>query len=117
MSISFVIANTIEEASNNVESIDLEDEINEFLYENREYFGEDISILLKIDPYDDKVFELDELPILIDACILITNKANKIVESSIRRVKIEDIIYFAGGLIEMCRAAIKNNKTIVTLGD
>lgn len=117
MSISLVIANTIEEASINVESIDLEDEINQFLYENKEYFGNDIDILLNIDPYDDKVFAPEELPLVIDACNLITNKASEIIQSSIQKVTIEDIIHFADELIKMCRVANETNKTIVSLGD
>lgn len=106
MAVTFCIANSVHEAKLSEEYLDLEDEIHDFLYENREMLLPIYRFIVELDPYEHRIFSSEEVKLLIAACKHITEQ---FIENKIVR--------FAEELQHLCFISLQNGKTIVALGD
>ena len=106
MAVTFYIANSIEETKNSHSWLQFEEEVHEFLYQNKNLIGDAIEVLVDLDPYGDKVFSKEEMPLLVSLCDVLTNEFNT-----------SAVIEFSKGLKEFCEKALTEGKTIVALGD
>ncbi|SHH37000.1 hypothetical protein [Tepidibacter thalassicus] len=120
MSIDFVIAKNIDEGKKIDTSVQLEEYISDFLWKNRSILESDIDILIKIDPYNHKLFTHKEIKkLLIESEFLLKKETIAFLENEFTKQNVnkDEFIKFAIDLKNMCELALKTNKTIVSIAD
>lgn len=106
MPIVFYIADSISEALVSDSYIIMDEEIDSFIYENKEVVLPHGNLLIDLDPYDHREFSEKEIYDLISICKLLSTTFD-----------VEEIKKFAKDLVGLCEKAIIKNKLIVALGD
>lgn len=126
MGMDLVIEDSIEKAMDKESEYYIEDEMDNFVYKIREYV--DVvskgcaDVLMHIDPYDDTVLSRDQVEklIILGNSLLdeeLIDHLNYLNYFKRYRIEEKDYIDFANDLINVCKKAIKQNKTIVVIGD
>lgn len=126
MGMNFVFENSIEKAMYKKSELTISDEIDYFIGEIKEYIdviskGSD-DVLLSIDPYDHSVLSKDQVEKLL---VLGKSLLDEELIEHIKYLKLfkrhnideKEFIDFANNMVSVCSKAIKENKTIVSLGD
>lgn len=126
MGMNFVIEDSIEKAMYKEPELIIEDEIDYFIGEIKEYIDiiskGSADVLLDINPYGDTLLSKDQIEkllglgsILLDGELIEHIKHLKL----FKRYDIDEkeFIDFANNMISVCNKAIKENKAIVSLGD
>lgn len=118
MSIDFVIANNWDNAICSNDSVEFAEYIYNFLWKNYKNLSQEIKLLIELDPYDDKEFQINEIKQLIEECKLFNTKDKlRQFEKIVCEDEIMGIINFSNNLISLSKYAIENNKRIFSLGD
>ncbi|QJA07658.1 hypothetical protein HF520_01270 [Romboutsia sp. CE17] len=126
MGMNFVFENSIEKAMYKKSELTISDEIDYFIGEIKEYI--DViskgsgDVLLSIDPYDYSVLSKEQVEKLL---VLGKSLLDEELIEHIKYLKLfkrhnigeKEFIDFANKMINVCSKAIKENKTIVSLGD
>ncbi len=126
MGMNFVFENSIEKAMYKKSELTISDEIDYFIGEIKEYI--DViskgsgDVLLSIDPYDHSVLSKDQVEKLL---VLGKSLLDEELIEHIKYLKLfkrhnideKEFIDFANNMVSVCSKAIKENKTIVSLGD
>ena len=126
MGMNFVFENSIEKAMYKKSELTISDEIDYFIGEIKEYI--DViskgsgDVLLSIDPYDYSVLSKDQVEKLL---VLGKSLLDEELIEHIKYLKLfkrhnideKEFIDFANNMVSVCSKAIKENKTIVSLGD
>ena len=126
MGMNFVFENSIEKAMYKKSELTISDEIDYFIGEIKEYI--DViskgsgDVLLSIDPYDYSVlskYQVEKLLVLgkslLDEELIEHIKYLKLFKR--HNIDEKEFIDFANNMVSVCSKAIKENKTIVSLGD
>lgn len=123
----FVFANSIQESYGvkNVE-LDIDHEMDYFIGEIKEYVDViskgSADIMITIDPYDDTLLSKEQIEKLL---VLGNSLLDEELIDHLRYLRLfkrhnideKEFVDFANNLINVCSKAIKENKTIVSLGD
>lgn len=126
MGMNFVFENSIEKAMYKKSELTISDEIDYFIGEIKEYI--DViskgsgDVLLSIDPYDYSVLSKEQVEKLL---VLGKSLLDEELIEHIKYLKLfkrhnideKEFIDFANNMVSVCSKAIKENKTIVSLGD
>lgn len=106
MTVTFVLANCVEECVEGCPFVQFEEELHSVFYQNREYLGDKGQLLVSLDPYYHKVLSREEIAQMIEICQLIPQ-------------------FFEGELVDtfttefskLCSQVIATHTAIVALGD
>ena len=126
MGMNFVFENSIEKAMYKKSELTISDEIDYFIGEIKEYI--DViskgsgDVLLSIDPYDYSILSKEQVEKLL---VLGKSLLDEELIEHIKYLKLfkrhnideKEFIDFANNMVSVCSKAIKENKTIVSLGD
>lgn len=110
--LDFYIADSVDTVIANEPSVYISDELQEYLYYKKNIVDFDMKYFFDIDPYGDTLLDIDHVKELIKIC-------DNIIESGLltsfkeKNEYVDCIIQ----LKKMCKKAIKDNKTIVVIGD
>lgn len=127
MGMHFFFASSIKEAYEcNFYELYIEDEIDYFIGEIKEYIDiiskGSADIMLTIDPYSHTLLSKNQIEkllslgkILLDEELIEHLKYLRLFEKY--NIEQKEFIDFANNLINVCIKAIKENKTIISLGD
>ncbi|MCY6355397.1 hypothetical protein [Clostridium sp. ZS2-4] len=116
--VNFAIANDFLEATRKFNLL-FEEDIDNFIWNYRECFGDAVSILTEIDPYSDKIFSHNEIEKLLRAAKQLKKDTilNSLEKEFIKQnVNKNELIEFANALIIMCESALKQHKTMISIG-
>lgn len=107
---NFYIGDLIEKLNVNDKSVELEDEMMEYLYSIKEIIP--FVAFFSINPYSDTVVEKNDISDIILMCnyVLKEQKLNDYSES-------EDIILAIKELKDLCHNALKESKKLIVIGD
>lgn len=126
MSMYFIFSESISDAVNKDTDFKIDDKIDYFIGEIREYVDVvskgSTDVLLSIDPYGNQVLSKEQVEKLK---ILGNSLLDKELIDHIKYLKLfkrydideKEYIDFANNLINVCSKAIEENKRIVSLGD
>lgn len=106
MSVTFYIADNEEETNVAEYGIYLEDELHEYLLEKEKGSRYELELLINLDPYDNKHFNIHEV-----------KRLKRICEIILRDYKKPCVIEFAESLYKLCIEALNKNKLVFALGD
>lgn len=107
---NFYIGNSVGQLNANDESVELGDEIVEYLYSIKENVP--FVVFFTIDPYADTIVKKNNIVDIISMCdyVLESGKLNNYDEK-------EEIISTIRELDELCCNALKQNKNVIVIGD
>lgn len=96
-----------------------EEELQNYVYENREFISSDLNNLYCINPYGNGEYEKNFIKNLIIESeeVIKSGILNKIDDLKFDCINKNESITFFYALIEMCKNAIENNLKIITIGD
>lgn len=126
MGMHFVFADSISDALDKDAELYIEDEIDTFIYNIKEYIDViskgSADVLIDLEPYDHDILSNDKIEKLL---ILGKTLLNEELIDYLKYLKLfnrydideKEYIDFANNLIEVCSKAIEENKQIVSLGD
>ena len=126
MSMYFIFSNSISDALNKDTDLKIDDKLDYFIGEIREYIDivskGSAEVLLSIDPYGNQVLSKEQVEKLL---ILGQNLLDEELIDHLKYLKLfkrydideKEYIDFANDLMKICSEAIKENKQIVSLGD
>ncbi|MGL4731999.1 MAG: hypothetical protein ACRCW0_10525 [Clostridium sp.] len=126
MAMYFVFSDNISAAFGKDVELKVEDEIDYFIGEIKEYIDViskgSSDILLTIDPYGDQVLSKDQIEKLL---VLGKSLLDEELIEHLKYLKLfkrydideKEFIDFAKSMVDLCTKTIKENKTIVSLGD
>ncbi|MDP9726452.1 hypothetical protein J2W44_005564 [Priestia aryabhattai] len=106
MSVTFYIADSKEEVNDAEYGVYLEDEVHDYLWEKAKGNRYEFELLLNLDPYDHKQFNVHEV-----------KRLNRICEIILSEYKEPFLIEFVQELHSLCIKALDKNKLIFALGD
>ncbi|MEI4828796.1 hypothetical protein WAX78_14985 [Bacillus sp. FJAT-53711] len=106
MSVTFYIANTREEVDHAKYGVYLEDEVHDYLWKNAKDVRHNLNLLIHLDPYDNKQFNVHEVKRLKRICEILIKNYNEL-----------DIAQFSKELFALCVEALKNDCLVYALGD
>ena len=112
MGLDFYVAQSFDEIQANDETVELKEELQEYLYKRREAINFDIECIYGIDPYGDTEIEREQMKNIIIACEKITDG-----EYLSDYDDIEDGRESLNELKNLCKRAIENNKRLCAIGD
>lgn len=122
----FILADSILNAEGKDAELYIEDEMDKFIGEIKEYI--DViskgasDIMISIDPYDDTLLSKEQIEKLL---VLGKSMLDEELIEHLKYLRLfkrhgmdeNEYIDFANNLVDVCDKAIKENKTIVSLGD
>ena len=126
MGMHFIFAESILNAEGKEVELYIEDKIDKFIYEIKEYIDViskgSADVLIDLEPYDDEVLLKDKIEKLL---VLGKTLLDKELIEHLKYLKLfkrydidkKEYIDFANDLINVCSKAIEENKQIVSLGD
>jgi hypothetical protein len=106
MAVSIHIGRDIEEAESSEHYLRFEENLDIFLFENKDRLPSTAQLLIDLDPYGDREFNEHEISLLIDIC--------KLLKQNFVEQEVHD---FADALQNLCNKAIQENKRLFALGD
>jgi len=112
MGLDFYIAQSFDEVSADDEMVELNEELQEYLYKKRETIKFDIECIYGIDPYGDTKIEIEQVKNIIIAC-------EKLIEGEclVGYDDIEDGKESLNELKNLCKRAVENDKKVCAIGD
>lgn len=112
MEIDFCMMNTLNKYNPKDKCVDMSEELQSFLYKNKEKFSDDINILLELDPYDDSILNSDEIQKIYSLCegILKSNIINMYDDEQEARL-------FFTEIESMSKKALEKEQRIIAIGD
>lgn len=112
MSLDFYIAKKKESIDFNGEFVSLEEELQEFLYKNRDKIKYDVECIYAIDPYSDTKLDCESIKKIMRGCEVIkTSECLSDYES-------EDVaVEVFADLEKLCKKAIESNQKVFAMGD
>lgn len=112
MGIDFYMLNTLNEYNPKDKCVDMSEELQSFLYKNKEKFSDDINILLELDPYDDSVLNSDEIQKIysLSESILKSNIINMYSDE-------QEAWLFFTQIKSMSQKALEKEQRIIAIGD
>lgn len=112
MGIDFYMLNTLNEYNPKDKCVDMSEELQSFLYKNKEKFSDDINILLELDPYDDSVLNSDEIQKIYTLC-------DSILKSNIINMyeDVKEAWLFFTEIKSMCQKSLEKEQRIIAIGD
>lgn len=121
-SIEFYLENFASEYDEETKGADLSEELQEFLYKNKERFCDEIEVLLKLDPYGDVILKEDEIKKIHNLCDTILRLNQDILEEYDNKMKEEDeeeaeTSSFFIEIKKICEKALSENRKIIAVGD
>ena len=114
MSISFVVAESIEPAELAENAVEYSDEAQEFLRKNKQMFNGNIEILVRLDPYCDTCILNNEINLVKEAAQLIQDTLKSL--SELNDI-LEELLDFTELITEFCNKAINNEQCLIVIGD
>lgn len=112
MGIDFYMLNLLNEYDKKDECIDMSEELQSFIYKNKEKFSDDINILLELDPYDDSILIRDEIQKIYNLCgSILDNDIIKMYEDE------EEAYLFFTEIKKICKKALEKDRKIIAIGD
>ncbi|MEH7459478.1 hypothetical protein CON65_04295 [Bacillus pseudomycoides] len=106
MAVTFYVANNQDEIYQEKYGVYLEDEVHECLWKQAQGTRYDLNILIDLDPYRDKQFNVLKL-----------KRLKRVSELLIRDYDESEVIEFAEGLYGLCVEALNTNRLAFALGD
>lgn len=112
MSLDFYRAKSKDSIDFRNEFVGLEDELQEYLYKNRDMIDCDVKCIYEIDPYSDSELDSTMIKVIMNVCGEIktggylTHYENE-----------DEAIEFFVGLEELCKNALECNQKIFAIGD
>lgn len=109
---NFYVGSSINDLDLNDENIEFSDELIEYIYQNKTKLNFDVSSLSQIDPYADVLINNDEVENILIVC-------NNLLKADVLK-KYEDIDEAKDsltGLTYLCRLALSNNLSLISIGD
>jgi len=112
MALDFYIGCSLDMIQRNDVCVELNEELLEYIYQNRDIVDFDLRCLLELDPYSDTVLEINEIELLDNVCA-------KVLKSDLfsQYSKIDDAIITFIRLKEICDRAIEMNQSLICVGD
>lgn len=118
-SIDFYLENFADEYDEKIEGADLSEELQEFLYKNKERFCDEIEVLLKLDPYGDVILKEDEIKKIYslgDTVLRFNKEIFKEYDNSVKDEEEKASSFFIE-IKKICEKALSENRTIIAIGD
>ena len=112
MSLDFYRAKSKDSIDFNDEFVGLEDELQEYLYKNRDMIDCDIKCIYDIDPYSDTEFDSTTIKVIMD----VSGKIKKGGYLACYEDEDEAIEFFVG-MEELCKKALECNQKMFAIGD
>jgi hypothetical protein len=118
-SIDFYLENFAYEYDEKIEGADLREELQKFLYKNKERFCDEIEVLLKLDPYGDVILKEDEIKKICslgDTVLRFNQEMLKEYDNSVKEEEEKASSFFIE-IKKICEKALSENRTIIAIGD
>lgn len=118
-SIEFYLKNFADEYDEKIKGVDLSEELQEFLYKNKERLCDEIEILLKLDPYDDAILNENEIKKIYSLSDVILKLNEDILKEYDNQMTEEDeeASSFFIEIKKICATALSENRKIIAVGD
>lgn len=111
MSLDFYRAKSKDEINFNEEFVSLEEELQQFLYKNRDRIRYDTECIYKIDPYGDTELDCCNIKKIMNLCVALQT------EECLSDYEEEDAVDVFSDLEQLCKNAIEGNQNIFAIGD
>ncbi|RDU22593.1 hypothetical protein [Anaerosacchariphilus polymeriproducens] len=112
MGLDFYIANSIDDINQNMTSVELSEEVQEYIYKNTKYINIDLKCINELDPYGDTIIEHDKIEQLLFVFkTLVDNSFFKHCENN---NEVEESIE---NLISLLNESLIRKEKVIAIGD
>lgn len=107
MAVTFYLAKNYKECRNNPYLVHFDEELHDKIWKDRDQITEKAQVLYNLDPYDVKCLSYAEIKAIKEACL----ELKPIYSNE------HDFAEFFSALINLCNLALKQQKSLMAVGD